>query len=413
MTATEQTTTHSPSFGQSEFERAEAHTAHNYHPLPVVLAHAEGAWMTDVDGRRFLDFLAGYSALNFGHGHPALLAAAHSQLDQLTLTSRAFVHDRFADFTAALGDLCGKDLVLPMNTGAEAVETAIKVSRKWGYEVKGVPAGQATIITMEGNFHGRTTTIVSFSDDEVATSGYAPFTTGFRGVKYGDIEAIASAIDETTVAVLFEPIQGEGGVVMPPEGFLRDLRALCTERNVLMVADEIQSGLARSGRTFACDHEDVVPDIYIMGKALGGGIYPVSAVAAHRDVLGVITPGTHGSTFGGNPLAAAIGSEVVAMLQTGEFQERAAKLGEQLYDGLTGLIGHGIDGVRARGLWAGIDIAPDKMTGREFTEALLGKGVLAKEAHGQTVRLAPPIVSSEADIDLLVTSFRDVITASR
>ena len=311
----------------AHIEATERYAAHNYHPLPVVLAEGDGAWVIDVDGNRYLDCLAGYSALNFGHSNERLVAVAREQLGRLTLTSRAFFNDKLSGFAEALCRLTGKDMILPMNSGAEAVETAIKVSRKWGYEVKGVPAGQATIITMEGNFHGRTTTIVSFSDDEVATSGYAPFTTGFRGVKYGDIEAIASAIDETTVAVLFEPIQGEGGVVMPPEGFLRDLRALCTERNVLMVADEIQSGLARSGRTFACDHEDVVPDVYIMGKALGGGIYPVSAIAADHEVMDVITPGSHGSTFGGNPLAAAIGTEVVAMLEEGTFQARSAEIG--------------------------------------------------------------------------------------
>ena len=396
---------------QHHIELTETYAAHNYHPLPVVLSSGEGAWVTDVEGRRYLDCLAGYSALNFGHGHPRLVEVAREQLGRLTLTSRAFYNDQLGLFARALSDLTEKDLILPMNSGAEAVETAIKVSRKWGYQVKGVPENQATIVAMEGNFHGRTTTIVSFSTDHDATHGYAPYTPGFRLVPYGDIAALKAAIDETTVAVLLEPVQGEAGVVIPPEGYLHQVRKLCLEQEVLMVADEIQSGLARTGRTFACDHEDVVPDMYILGKALGGGLYPVSAVAADRDVLGVITPGTHGSTFGGNPLAAAIGREVVAMLETGEFQERAAKLGEQLYDGLTGLIGHGIDAVRGRGLWAGVDISADKMSGREFTESLLQKGVLAKEAHGQTVRLAPPIVASESDIDLLVRSFREVITA--
>ena len=348
----------------AHIEATERYAAHNYHPLPVVLAEGDGAWVIDVDGKRYLDCLAGYSALNFGHSNERLVAVAREQLGRLTLTSRAFFNDKLSGFAEALCRLTGKDMILPMNSGAEAVETAIKVSRKWGYEVKGVPAGQATIITMEGNFHGRTTTIVSFSDDEVATSGYAPFTTGFRGVKYGDIEAIASAIDETTVAVLFEPIQGEGGVVMPPEGFLRDLRALCTERNVLMVADEIQSGLARSGKTFACDHEDVVPDIYIMGKALGGGIYPVSAIAADHEVMDVITPGSHGSTFGGNPLAAAIGTEVITMLEEGTFQARSAEIGAQLEAGFGQLIGKGLSDVRVRGAWAGIDIDPTLMSGR-------------------------------------------------
>ncbi len=392
-------------------ELTEAHTAHNYRPLQVVLSTGEGAWVTDVRGRRYLDCLAGYGALNFGHSHPRLVARAQEQLGRLTMTSRALYHDQLGPFARELAELTGKEMMLPTNSGAEAVETAVKVARRWGYLVKGVPEHEATIVVMEGNFHGRTTTLISFSTDPTATAHFSPYTPGFRLVPFGDISALEAAVDETTVAVLLEPIQGEAGVITPPDGYLRQVRTLCTRTGVLMVADEIQSGLARTGRTFACDHEDVVPDMYILGKALGGGLYPVSAVAAHRDVLGVITPGTHGSTFGGNPLAAAIGSEVVAMLQTGEFQERAAKLGEQLYDGLTGLVGHGIDAVRARGLWAGIDISADKMTGREFTEALLGKGILAKEAHGQTVRLAPPIVTSESDLDLLVSSFRDVITA--
>ena len=392
-----------------EVARAEARTAPNYHPLPVVLSHAEGAWLTDVDGRRFLDLLAGYSALNFGHSNERLVAVARAQLGKLTLTSRAFFNDQLSGFAEALARLTGKDMILPMNSGAEAVETAIKVSRKWGYEVKGVPAGQASIITMEGNFHGRTTTIVSFSDDEVATSGYAPFTTGFRSVKYGDIASVASAIDDTTVAVLFEPIQGEGGVVMPPEGFLRELRELCTERNVLMVADEIQSGLARSGKTFACDHEDVVPDIYIMGKALGGGIYPVSAIAADHEVMDVITPGSHGSTFGGNPLAAAIGTEVVAMLEEGTFQARSAEIGAQLEAGFGRLVGKGLSDVRVRGAWAGIDIDPTLMSGRQMSEALMARGILAKDTHGSTVRFAPPLVASDDDVAGLVAAVTEIL----
>ncbi|MBC7310672.1 MAG: ornithine--oxo-acid transaminase, partial [Tetrasphaera sp.] len=341
----------------------ESHVARGYHPLPVVLREGSGAWVTDVEGNRYLDCLAGYSALNFGHGHPDLLAAAHEQLDRLTLTSRAFYSEQLALFGAELADLTGKDMVLPMNSGAEGVETAIKVSRKWGYEVKGVPEPEASIVVMDGNFHGRTTTIVSFSTDDVARSGYAPFTPGFRLAKYGSISAVDELIDDTTVAVLFEPIQGEGGVIIPPDGYLRELRELCTSRGVLMVADEIQSGLARSGRTFACDHEDVVPDIYILGKALGGGILPVSAIAADEDVLGVITPGSHGSTFGGNPLAAAVGRAVISLLRTGVFQQRATELGQRLEEGLRGLVGHGLVAVRARGLWAGLDIDPTLMSG--------------------------------------------------
>ena len=264
--------------------------AHNYHPLRVVLASGDGAWVTDVDGRRYLDCLAGYSALNFGHGHPGLLERAQEQMSRLTLTSRAFYNDQLGPFAHDLAGLTGKEMILPMNSGAEAVETAIKVSRKWGYLVKGVPENQATIVAMEGNFHGRTTTIVSFSTDSAATAFYAPYTPGFRLVPFGDFAALEAAIDDTTVAVLLEPIQGESGVIIPPEGYLHEVRALCNRSEVLMVADEIQSGLARTGRTFACDHEDVVPDMYILGKALGGGLYPVSAIAADGDVLSVITP---------------------------------------------------------------------------------------------------------------------------
>jgi ornithine--oxo-acid transaminase len=383
-------------------DATERWAAHNYHPLPVVLSTGKGAWVTDVDGNRYLDCLAGYSALNFGHGHPRLLEAAHRQLDRLTLTSRAFYNDQLGPFSRDLAALTGKDVVLPMNTGAEAVETAVKVSRRWGYEVKGVPADKATIIVMDGNFHGRTTTIVSFSTDETARRHYGPFTPGFTVVPYGDAAAIEAAIDATTVAVLLEPIQGEGGVIIPPDGFLREVRDLCTRHGVLMVADEIQSGLARTGRTFACDHEDVVPDVYIMGKALGGGIYPVSAIAADHAVLDVVTPGSHGSTFGGNPLAAAIGREVVALLNTGEYQERAAKLGDHLHQGIVDLERHGVVTVRTRGLWAGVDVDPEVASGRQLCERLMARGVLAKDTHGSTIRLAPPLVAEESDIDYLL-----------
>ncbi|MFP5253666.1 MAG: ornithine--oxo-acid transaminase [Actinomycetes bacterium] len=383
-------------------DATERWAAHNYHPLPVVLATGEGAWVTDVDGNRYLDCLAGYSALNFGHGHPRLVEAAHRQIDRLTLTSRAFYNDQLGPFSQDLAALTGKEMVLPMNTGAEAVETAVKVSRRWGYEVKGVAADQAKIIVMDGNFHGRTTTIVSFSTDETARRHYGPFTPGFEVVPYGDAAAIEAAVDENTVAVLLEPIQGEGGVIIPPEGFLREVRDVCDRHGILMVADEIQSGLARTGRTFACDHENVVPDIYVMGKALGGGIYPVSAIAANHDVLDVITPGSHGSTFGGNPLAAAIGREVVALLSTGEFQERAARLGEHLHQGIADLEKHGVVTVRTRGLWAGVDVDPEVASGRELCERLMARGVLAKDTHGSTIRLAPPLVAEESDVDFLL-----------
>ncbi len=382
------------------------HAARNYHPLPVVIATGEGAWVTDVDGRRYLDALAGYSALNFGHRHPDLVRVAHEQLDRLTLTSRAFQHDTFADFTRELAALCRKDAVLPMNTGAEAVETAIKAARRWGHQVRGIPDGKARIVVAAGNFHGRTTTIVSFSTDDEAREGYGPFTPGFDVVPYGDIDALAAAIGDDTAAVLLEPIQGEGGVVIPPDGYLPAVRALCDEQGVLFVADEIQSGLGRTGRTFACDHEDVVPDVYILGKALGGGIVPVSAIVANRDVMDVFTPGSHGSTFGGNPLACAVGLQVVRMLATGEHQERAARLGPRLAEGLRAL--PGVDAVRARGLWAGIDIAAGR-SGREVCEALLDRGVLAKDTHGSTIRFAPPLTIDESDLDLLVARLGEVL----
>ncbi|NUR74289.1 MAG: ornithine--oxo-acid transaminase [Hamadaea sp.] len=388
---------------------AERWTAHNYHPLPVVIADAEGAWVTDVDGKRYLDCLAGYSALNFGHRHPSLIAAAHAQLDRVTLTSRAFIHDQFAEFCHKLTDLTGKDLILPMNTGAEAVETAIKVARKWGYLVKGVRPGQAKIIAMEGNFHGRTTTIVSFSTDPDARDDFGPYTPGFQLVPYGDLAALEAAIDADTVGVLVEPIQGEAGVLAPPAGFLRGVRELCTRNNVLMLADEIQSGLGRTGDTFACDHESVVPDMYIMGKALGGGIVPVSAVAADRDVLGVLKPGEHGSTFGGNPLACAVGIAVIDLLRTGEFQERSRELGERLHTGLAKLIGDGVTEVRGRGLWAGVDIDPSLMTGRQASEKLMERGVLAKDTHGSTIRLAPPLTITADEVDWALEQFHAVV----
>ena len=399
----------------AHIEQVERYAAHNYHPLPVVLSHGEGAWVTDVEGNRYLDCLAGYSALNFGHGHPRLVARAQEQLARLTLTSRAFFNDQLGPFSQALAELTGKDMILPMNTGAEAVETALKVARKWGYRVKGVPEGTAGIVVMEGNFHGRTTTIVSFSDDKIARDDYGPYTPGFRTVTFGDAEALRSAVDDSTVAVLLEPVQGEGGVVIPPEGYLRDVRAICDEAGVLMIADEIQSGLARTGRTFACDHEDVVPDIYVMGKALGGGLYPVSAIAANREVLEVITPGSHGSTFGGNPLAAAVGHEVVTMLAEGEFQRRSAHLGAVLEERLTPLVregvgqGRGLRGIRVRGLWAGLDIEPGGPSGRELSERLMARGILAKDTHGSTLRVAPPIVITEEEIGMLVDAVAEAL----
>jgi len=378
------------------------HAAHNYHPLQVVVESGDGAWVTDIDGRRYLDCLAAYSAVNFGHSNPVLIDAAKAQLDRITLTSRAFHSDRLGPFVTALAQLAGKDMVLPMNTGAEAVESGIKVARAWGYRVKGVAPDKANIIVMDGNFHGRTISIISFSDDATARDGFGPFTPGFRSVAYGDVDAVANAIDENTVAVLVEPIQGEAGIVVPPASYLPALRELCTAQNVLMIADEIQSGLGRTGATFACDLVGVVPDLYLLGKALGGGIVPVSAVVGNADVLGVLNPGEHGSTFGGNPLAAAVGHAVVDLLATGEYQTRAAELGEHLHARLLSLVGRGVVEVRGAGLWAGIDIDPALASGREVCEALLARGILAKDTHGSTIRLAPPIVVSREDLDWLV-----------
>ncbi|MFH0178340.1 ornithine--oxo-acid transaminase [Streptomyces cacaoi] len=384
--------------------------AHNYHPLPVVVASAEGAWVQDVEGRRYLDMLAGYSALNFGHRHPLLIEAAHRQLDRLTLTSRAFHNDRLAEFAERLAELTGLDMVLPMNTGAEAVESGIKVARKWAYEVKGVPADRATIVVAAENFHGRTTTIVSFSTDETARAGFGPFTPGFRIVPYNDLAALEAAVDETTAAVLIEPIQGEAGVVIPDDGYLAGVRELTRRRNCLFIADEIQSGLCRTGRTLAVEHEGVVPDVLLLGKALGGGIVPVSAVVARREVLSVLRPGEHGSTFGGNPLAAAVGTAVVELLETGEFQRRATELGAVLRDGLTGLVGKGVVGFRARGLWAGVDVDPALGTGREVSERLMREGVLVKDTHGSTIRLAPPLTITGEELASALATLESVLT---
>ena len=394
-------------------ELSEEHAAHNYHPLPIVIDEAEGAWVSDVDGRRYLDMLAAYSALNFGHRHPRLIAAAMNQLDRLTLVSRAFEHDQFGLFCAELAELAGMDVVLPMNTGAEAVETAIKVARKWGYRVKGVPAGQAVIIAFGGNFHGRTTTIISFSTDPDARDDFGPYTPGFRVVPYGDLNTLAAVVGdlgERVVAVLFEPIQGEAGVIVPPPGFLAGVRELCTAHGILMIADEIQSGLGRTGYTFACEAEGVVPDAYLLGKALGGGIVPVSAMVSSWPVLGVLQPGQHGSTFGGNPLACAVGREVVAMLATGEYQARAAVLGARMHARLAALPGDAVREVRGRGLWAGVDLA--SLPGREACERLAARGVLAKETHGHTIRLAPPLVISEHDLDWGLDRIEEVVTRS-
>jgi ornithine--oxo-acid transaminase len=355
--------------------------------------------LTDTEGEQYLDFLAAYSANNFGHRHPTLVAAAKQQLDRVTLTSRAFHHDQLAPFADGLAKLVGKDMVLPMNTGAEAVESGIKVARKWGYQVKGVPDGRAMIIVASGNFHGRTTTIISFSDDPLAHDHYGPYTPGFVMVPYGDLEALRNVITEDVVAVLLEPIQGESGVRIPPPGYLAGVRELTRKHRVLFIADEIQSGLGRTGRTLACEHEDVTADVYLLGKALGGGIVPVSAVVADHDVLGVLQPGQHGSTFGGNPLGCAVGLAVVRLLESGGYQERTARLGVRLRERLDRMVGRGVISFRSRGLWAGVDVDPRLGTGRDVCVALARRHVLAKDTHGSTIRLAPPLVISESQLD--------------
>ncbi len=389
--------------------QVESYSSHNYHPLPVVIESGSGAWLTDVDGNRYLDFLSAYSAVNFGHSNPDLVAVATEQLGRLAITSRAVYSNTYGPFIEALAKLCGKQMVLPMNTGVEAVESALKLARKWGYEVKGVPEGLANIIVMEGNFHGRTISVISFSNDPDATTSYGPYTPGFVPVPYGDLDAIEAAIDANTVAILVEPVQGEAGVITPPEGFLAGIRALADEHKILMIADEIQSGLGRTGTTFYCEQAGVVPDLYLLGKALGGGIVPVSAVVGDEEVLGTLRPGQHGSTFGGNPLAAAVGLAVVRLLETGEMQARSRELGAHLHQRLNALIGHGVTAVRGVGLWAGVDIDPALGTGRVICERLLTKGIIAKDTHGQTIRMAPPLVITREELDSAIDALIEVL----
>lgn len=392
--------THQPSESTARaIERENAHLAHNYHPLPVVAKKAKAQWVWDVDGKKYLDCLAAYSALNFGHQHPAIMRALRRQMRNLSLTSRAMHNDQLGPFAEELAALVGQDMVLPMNTGAEAVETALKIARAWGYRVKGVTPNSAKIIVARENFHGRTLGIVSFSSDDTARNDFGPFLPGFVAVPYGDAAALEEAIDENTVAVLLEPIQGEAGIVIPPAEYLPEVRRVTRENNVLLIADEIQSGLGRTGATLQVDNVGVTPDMITLGKALGGGVLPVSAVVGRSDVLGVINPGQHGSTFGGNPLAAAVGRAVVSLLARGDLQRRARVLGEQMAERLKHMESLGVVGVRQAGLWAGVDVDPTLATGREVAEALVSRGVLTKDTHGSTLRFAPPLVVTERDID--------------
>jgi ornithine--oxo-acid transaminase len=388
-----------PRTAEEYIELVERYSAQNYHPLEVVIERGDGAWVTDVEGARYLDMLSAYSALNFGHRHPELVEAAREQLDRLTLTSRAFHSDQVGPFVRDLCELCDMDLALPMNSGAEGVETALKVARKWGYEVKGVAPDRARVLVAERNFHGRTITIVSFSTDEAARANFGPLTPGFEVVPFGDADALEAAIDDETVAFLVEPIQGEAGVIVPPDGYLTRVREICSERNLLFIADEIQTGFGRTGYTFAVEHEGVRPDVFILGKALGGGIVPLSAVVADREVLGVLKPGQHGSTFGGNPIACAIGRRVIAMLRTGEYQELSREHGDYMLKRLRESDLPTVEEVRGRGLWAGIQLVPEARPARKTAERLLREGVLAKDTHESTIRLAPPLVITREDLD--------------
>ena len=385
--------------GREHIDLVERYAAHNYHPLPVVVSKASGVWVEDADGKRYMDMLAAYSAINFGHGNTELVAAAREQLERLTLTSRAFHNEQLGPFCQELAELCGMEMVLPMNTGAEGVETALKTARKWGYMHRGVAPDQARVICCEGNFHGRTTTIISFSTDSQCREGFGPFTPGFDLVPYGSLEALRGAITKDTVAFLVEPIQGEAGIIVPPPGYLQQARRLCQEQGVLFIADEIQSGLGRCGATFCCETEGVKPDIYILGKALGGGILPLSAVVSSREILGVFRPGDHGSTFGGNPLACAVGRKVVELLRRGYHQVHAQVQGEYLMDRLRRLGNQRIREVRGRGLWAGVEFHPEAGPARHYCQLLMEEGLLCKDTHEQTMRLAPPLVITRDELD--------------
>lgn len=375
------------------------YNAHNYQPLDVVITRARGVWVWDVEGRKYLDCLSAYSAVNQGHCHPRIVRALVEQAQRLTLTSRAFRNDQLPLFANELCELTGFEMVLPMNSGAEAVETAIKAVRKWGYLVKGVPAGQAEVIVCDGNFHGRTITLVSFSPTEQYRNGFGPFTPGFTLIPYGDATALERAITPNTVAFLFEPVQGEGGVVVPPAGYLRAIREICTRHNVLMVADEIQTGLGRTGKLLACEHEGVKPDVAILGKALSGGMYPISAVLSSREVLRVFGPGDHGSTFGGNPLACAVAREALRVIVDERLCERAAELGDYLMGRLREIASPHVELCRGKGLLVGIVLKPEAGEARRFCEALMKEGVLAKDTHDTVIRLAPPLVITKEELD--------------
>jgi ornithine--oxo-acid transaminase len=394
---------------QKHLDVAERYSAHNYEPLPVVLERGEGCWVWDVDGKRYLDMLAAYSALNQGHRHPKIVAAMEAQAARLTLTSRAFHNDQMGPFLRELCEATGFDVALPMNTGAEAVETAIKAARKWGYQKKGVPEGKAEIIACENNFHGRTTTIVGFSSEAQYREGFGPFTPGFRLIPFGDADALEQAISENTVGFLVEPLQGEGGVVVPPEGWFGRCVEICRERGVLVLNDEIQTGLGRTGRLFCGDWDGERGDVLIVGKALGGGVYPVSAILAGDEIMDVFTPGDHGSTFGGNPLGAAVGRESLRVILEENLAARADELGDWFTDQLRRIDSPHIEEIRGRGLMIGVVIREESGTARPFCEALMERGILAKETHHQVIRFAPPLVVSEEELGWALPAIEEVV----
>ncbi len=377
----------------------EDYGANNYHPLDIVIQRGQGVWVWDIDGNKYLDFLAAYSAVNQGHAHPRLCKVLKEQAERVTLTSRAYFTDQLGPLYKLVHDLTGYAKMLPMNTGAEAVETAIKVARKWGYKVKGVPDGQAEILVFEGNFHGRTTTIVGFSTEEQYRDGFGPFTPGFTVVPYGDIDAVRKAMNPNVVGVLVEPIQGESGIVLPPDGFLQGIEALCREHRALFIADEIQSGLGRTGKLLAFEHENVRPDVVIIGKALAGGFYPVSAILADDPVMSMFSPGDHGSTFGGNPLGAAVAREALQVLVDENMIENSAKLGDYFQSKLKTIKSPMIKEVRGRGLWIGIELKPEAGGARRYCEALARHALLCKETHEHTIRFAPALVITQEDLD--------------
>ncbi|AFN74894.1 aminotransferase [Melioribacter roseus P3M-2] len=390
-------------------ELEERYGAHNYHPLDVVIERAEGCWVYDVEGNKYLDCLAAYSAVNQGHCHPRIVNALKNQAEKVTLTSRAFRNDQLPLLYKELSELTGYEISLPMNSGAEAVETALKAARKWGYKVKGVPENKAEIIACKNNFAGRTITIISFSTEEQYRDGFGPFTPGFKIVEYGNAEELEKAITENTVAFIVEPVQGEGGIIVPPEGYLKKAYDICKKNNVLFITDEIQSGLGRTGKLFAFEHEGVRPDVVIIGKALSGGCYPVSAVLSDREVLGVFKPGDHGSTFGGNPLGAAVARESLKVLIEEKLIENSAELGKYFIDKLRAIESPHVKEVRGKGLFIGVELKPEAGGARRFCEALMKRGILCKETHENVIRFAPPLVIKKEEIDWALTHIEETL----